>query len=94
MDLYHITTKENWKKAQDQGFYDFCALKTDGFIHLSTKEQYLQIANKFFKEKDNLVLLKIDSTKLKSRVLFEKGFPHLYGPLNLEAVISMSRFDS
>lgn len=92
--LYHITSKFDYIKAKDKGFYDFCALKTDGFIHLSLKEQVLNTANKYFKGQINLVVLEIDQAKLNEKLVFENSegggvddFPHLYGPLNLNSIV-------
>lgn len=93
--IYHITNKFDYVKAKDKGFYDFCALKTEGFIHCSTKDQYLATANRYFLGKTNLILLKIETDKLNSKLVYENTvggqelFPHLYGPISLNAVVSV-----
>ena len=93
--LYHITQEDLWYLAKLKGEYDFCALKTDGFIHLSFKEQVIATANRFFKDKENLIVLEIQKDLLRSELKVEKAddvaesFPHLYGPLNLESVVKV-----
>ena len=97
--IYHITKKETWNKAVANKLYDFCTLKTDGFIHCSTSSQYLEVANRLFKgETNDLILLAINEVLVDSKIVYEnleggkKLFPHIYGPLNLNAVIEMYNF--
>ena len=95
--IYHITEKQTWGDAKTQGQYSIDSLKTDGFIHFSTKEQVVDVANYLYKGKRDLVLLCVDENKTTHKVVFEdlKGhgiFPHLYGPLNLDAVLRVVNF--
>ena len=41
-----------------------------------------------FAGRDDLILLEIDADRLSAELRWENGFPHLYGPLELEAVVS------
>lgn len=97
--IYHITKKETWVKALANNLYDFCTLKTSGFIHCSTHLQYLEVANRLFKnETKDLVLLAINEKLIDSNVVYEnleggtELFPHIYGPLNLNAVTQAYNF--
>ena len=93
--IYHITTSENWDLAVAKELYDFCALKTDGFIHCSTFTQVIKTANDFFKGADNLIVLEIETDKTQSEIRFEnleggdEKFPHIYGPVELDAVVGL-----
>ena len=92
--IYHITHKEAWNEAKKKGFYSIESLEKAGFIHCSSKSQVVPVANRLFKEQKNLVLLCIDENKLKSKVIFEDlhghgTFPHIYGQINLGAVIDV-----
>ncbi len=93
--IFHITKQENWYKAKVKGQYDFCSLYTEGFIHCSTKDQYLKVANARFKNEDGLVLLAIDESAVTCEIKYEnleggsENFPHIYGPLNVEAVMDV-----
>ncbi len=93
--IYHVTTASEWKSAQDKGFYEAASLKTEGFIHCSEQHQLAGVLERYFKDKDELVKLVIDTSKLESRYVQEWSpslmdtFPHIYGPVNAEAVIDI-----
>lgn len=95
--IYHIVSKSDWEAVGDSTHYQGDTLDTEGFIHCSTIEQVLDTANFLFHGRDNLVLLQIDPTKLKSPLKYEDGgdgrlFPHIYGPMEVEAVIAVTSF--
>lgn len=98
MTIYHITTQENWTKALAKGLYDFDALATEGFIHCSTDTQVLEVANRIFKGRTDLLLLVIDEEKVGPKVVSEnleggeEMYPHIYGPLNTDAVEEAREF--
>ncbi len=89
--LFHIAGIADWEHAQQAGVYDV-GLAQDGFIHLSGRHQVLTPANLWYVGRTDLVLLVIDEAKLTSELVREPGtgtdvlFPHLYGPLNIDAV--------
>jgi uncharacterized protein (DUF952 family) len=87
-------TKSEWEAAQKSGSYAPAALATIGFIHCSFAEQMEKVANAKLQGQNDLVLLVVDPDKLKSEVRYEKSttwttesFPHIYGPLNTDAVV-------
>jgi len=97
--ILHITTHEAWRQAQEDGVYIPASLKTEGFIHLSTPEQVVATANRFYRGQTDLVLLVVDTERLEPELLYEESepgewFPHLYGPLNLDAVVSVQPISS
>ena len=85
----------NGNAAQEKGFYEAASLKTEGFIHCSEQHQVAGVLERYFKDKTGLVKLVIDTSKLKSRYVQEWSpslmdtFPHIYGPINAEAVIDI-----
>lgn len=95
--IYHLTTQENWDLAQKNGFYEAESLQSEGFIHASKKEQVNRSANVFFKNFEEILLLSIDETHLKAPLKYELAtdtqddFPHIYGQLNLDAVIKIEK---
>ena len=96
--ILHILSKEEWLATQDKGVYTPLTLDNDGFIHCSTPEQVVAVANSLFQGQTGLVLLCIDPSKVSADVVFEdlynlgSMFPHIYGPLNLDAVVRIMEF--
>lgn len=97
MALFHLVARNTWQDALARGEYR-ASLETDGFIHLSTERQWPGARARFFAGASDLVLLVIDETRLRSPVRYERAdgddFPHLYGPLDLDAVIEVRALDS
>lgn len=92
--LFHIIDSAQWNVAKLENEYRPERFKTEGFIHLSKKDQILRPANLLYQGQQNLLLLIIDPDMLEAEVVYEPGshgeselFPHLYGPLNVNAVI-------
>ena len=101
--ICHITTREAWQAAQSQGSYRAESLATEGFIHCSTRRQVLSVANSFYRGAHDLLLLQIDEHGLDAPLVWEApahpdpdkadefaesgAFPHIYGALNLDAVV-------
>lgn len=93
--IYHVTSRDEWNQAQQNGFYEAPSLKSEGFIHCSEAHQVAGVLERYFSGKTDLVKLEIDTDKLTSRYVQEWSpsvsdtFPHIYGPINPEAVISV-----
>jgi len=91
--IYHITNAAQWEEAQQQGQYEATSLREEGFIHCSEERQLSGVLDRYFIGKTDLVKLIIDTDKLTSRYVQEWSpsvqdtFPHIYGPINLDAVI-------
>jgi len=104
--ILHITTREAWNNAQRQGRYSAPSLMNEGFIHCSTRKQVLPVADKFYKGQAGLILLVINLARLSSDLKWEPPFegappagvaakdtfPHIYGPINLDAVVRVIDF--
>lgn len=90
--IIHITTRSEWEAALKQGFYKSQTFDLEDFIHCSTREQVVDTANSFFKDEPDLILLCINSEKVKGKIVYEnlvggeRLFPHIYAPLNTDAV--------
>lgn len=94
MNIYHITSVKEWQAAKAAGVYRAPSLETEGFIHCSTREQVVDSAQNHFAGRADLLLLCIQSGMLVSalRLEGERLWPHIYGPLNLEAVERVLEF--
>lgn len=95
--IFHITDKTAWETAQTSQKYVHESLETEGFIHCSQIFQIEKVANLFFQDQSDLVLLEIDPQRLQAVLNYDEieggeKFPHLYGPLNLDAVVKVWNF--
>jgi uncharacterized protein (DUF952 family) len=101
--ILHIVSRSQWDFALRNGLYRAPSLDAEGFIHCSTIAQVIDTANLFYRGQRDLLVLRIDERRLTSRLEFEAPttagdarpqvrFPHIYGPLNLEAVIETIEF--
>lgn len=90
--IFHITTREQWRSSIVRGAYTHESLTAEGFIHSSTSRQVLSVANARFRGQDDLVLLRIETSDITPAIRYEspagseERYPHIYGPLNLDAV--------
>ena len=95
--IYHVVTNPNWQKALQQGFYAADSLAAEGFIHCSKQEQVKGVLERYYTGQSDLLLLHIDETKLTAILKYElapsvnEAFPHIFGPLNLDAVSEVER---
>jgi uncharacterized protein (DUF952 family) len=98
--ILHATTRAAWSAAQASGEYAADSLAEQGFIHCSKPDQILGVAERFLTGQHGLVLLVIDPARLSPELRWEPGtdqaaelFPHIYGPINLSAVVDVLRFE-
>lgn len=98
--ILHIIENKDWQNAINSEEYSPASLNNEGFIHCSTLEQTVEIANLFFKGSTDLKILCINEEKTKSKIVYEDTenfgqlFPHIYGPLNLDAIIKVIDLNS
>ncbi len=91
--IFHICLADAWNHARLAASYQADSLHSEGFIHLSTRAQWPRVRRERFAGVSDLVLLEVDPSKLRWELRWEgdpEPFPHLYGPLNLEAVVSVA----
>ena len=100
-ELVHLCTTDEWAQAKRVGERRPPSLATDGFIHLSAPEQVHLPANRLFAGRTDILLLRLNAAQLDAPVRWEPGvatdpeammFPHLYGPLPLSSVISVTPY--
>ena len=93
--IYKICPAALWREAEHLGrFRGSTADLCDGFIHFSTAEQAAETAAKHFAGETDLLLVRVDSAALGGRLKWEPSrggalFPHLYGDLDLAAVVKV-----
>jgi uncharacterized protein (DUF952 family) len=112
MMILHLTTQNNWQTAQRLSEYRAESLDTEGFIHCSTPEQILNVANFLYRGVPDLLLLWLDPARVRAEIRWEAPvhpaaplatpvenevepaalFPHIYGTINLDAVLKVVDF--
>ena len=100
--IFHIAEREAWDAAVAAGEYTVStrgrSLAEQGFIHMSTRVQVDGVAGRFYAGVDDLVLLHVDESRLTAPLQYDAvpgtvdSFPHLYGPLNVDAVVAVEPF--
>lgn len=98
--IYHVTTAAAWQQAVDKGFYEAPSLATEGFIHCSEEAQVAGVLHRYYKGQQHLVKLVMETEKLQSLLQYDiapsmnEAFPHVYGPINLDAVVNVENIES
>ena len=96
--ILHIIRNQEWQLAKQSGSYKNKSLEEEGFIHCSNENQVCKVADTLYKDEEDVLLLYIDETKLMSKVVYEdlyqlgEKYPHVYGPINLDAVVKVEPF--
>lgn len=94
--IYKLLPTADWRDAQRLGRYDGSAVdRQDGFIHFSAGSQVVETAARHFADQTGLTLLTVDPQRLGDDLRWEPSrggalFPHLYGPLPIEAVTAVA----
>ena len=97
--IYHLALDADWSQVQDgaRGYRISSigrSLDDVGFIHCSFENQLRRVADTYYRGRTDVVLLSIDETKVTSPIREENTeggtdrYPHIYGPLNVDAVVS------
>jgi len=95
MIVYHIVLPEAWA-AFTGGLYRASSLDSEGFIHCSFADQLDGVIERYYANLGEIVVLEIETERLMSRLVNEPStnneiYPHIYCPINREAIISATR---
>ena len=103
----HICERVVWEAAVRNGIYEPHSLHQEGFIHCSLPSQITEVADTFYRAHRDLLLLWIELDDVSAEIRWEEPpspvktqadpntpetFPHIYGPLNVDAVIQVFEF--
>lgn len=97
--IYHLSTPEEWQQARESGDYRSSSrgqsLDEVGFIHCSRLDQVPGVLERYYAGAGPLLLLGVDTDLLSSpwrddEIAPGVFFPHIYGPLNLDAVVAIT----
>ena len=101
--IWHIALQDDWRDAQLSGSYLVSTrgitLEEVGYIHCSKPEQIEGVAQRFYADLSELLLLEVDPERVESEIVEEPPapgvselFPHIYGPLPITAVRSVRQW--
>lgn len=91
--IYHLACRADWATAHPDVGYRHPSLEDEGFVHLSTGDQVIASADLYLAGREDLLLLTVATERLVAPLRWEHSasrgvdFPHLFGPLNLDAVV-------
>ena len=98
--IYHLALVSDWEAAVESGDYRVSSLgvtlEQEGFLHASRADQWEGVKQRYYGDvTEQLVLLVIDPALLTSPLVVEPvgddTYPHIYGPLNLDAVVRLDK---
>jgi glutathione S-transferase len=97
-EIYHMLRAEVWEAVRLGARYDGDTLASEGFIHCTAGERnLLQVARRFAAQPGQWLVLVLDPARIAADVRWEvqpdgMAYPHIYGPLNLDAVVEVCSF--
>lgn len=91
VETFHLTPRDVWDIQSSSENYVPEPFEIEGFIHCTNgKENVIVVGNRYYREDDrDFVCLVIDVTRVSARIRYEDDcriYPHIYGPLNIDAV--------
>lgn len=89
--IYHLTSIEDYLRLTEKLVLKPESLKKEGFVHCSFEEDVLESATIHFPDASELAVLCIVEKRVRKDLKTEpsrsgKLFPHIYGPIPVEAV--------
>ena len=95
--IFHLMDQASWESARSHSEHRAESLAAEGFIHCSQdEEQLLRVAQRLYAGRVDLLALEVNVERLTSPLKREPSrsgeiYPHIYGPLNLDAVVKVWR---
>ena len=105
--ILHLMPRPAWEQWRDAGTNEPPSLASEGFVHCTGNDDLmLAVANRFYSgEPGEVVVVTLDEGRLTREVRWEAPahpdgtaptdneplFPHVYGPLDREAVVRVRR---
>lgn len=97
--IAHVLSRADWKTFRERGERRPQSLDEQGFVHCSKLGQIGLVADYNHADEDELILVLLDASRLDAPVRYEtdddgqSAFPHVYGPLTLDAVVETFSFE-
>lgn len=98
MLIYHMLPANVWQAQSPTEPYCAATLATEGFVHCTQEpERLLWVANQFYQQiSGDFVILCLETVQVQAEIRWEAAdghrFPHIYGPIELAAVVDVLPF--
>jgi uncharacterized protein (DUF952 family) len=94
LTTYHLVAAAYYRDCDAGAAYVPEAFAADGFIHCTDGAQNLaDVANRYYRGDQRMyVALVIDKARVAAEIRYEDAdgiYPHIYGPLNRDAIVSI-----
>lgn len=95
--IFHLVPEKVWKTSKQDSRYTPQSIESQGFIYCATGNQAEQVANRLYKGERRILLLVINTALVEPEIKYEEDaqtgqkFPHIYGPLNSDAIVDRIR---
>ncbi len=97
--LFHFINQEDLDRNLNDRELVVPTLESQGFIHCSKLHQVIAVANFIAPYDEEMQLIEIDEDRVLPEIRYENLdggatlFPHIYGPLNRDAIIAIHRLE-
>lgn len=87
--IYLLISGADYQKALQDGQYAPESLTTQGFVHATPFDQINRVANKYYAQVEDVQLVLLSAIKIGPPLKWEPAtgglYPHVYGPVNMDA---------
>ena len=95
-NIFVLMSKATLRESQSSGQFAPESLQTEKFIHASPADQLTRVANKYYSENNTVYVAVVKKTAVQAPIKWEPAtgglYPHIYGPLNMSAVVELQPF--
>lgn len=95
-NIYLLMGQAEYQHAKVAGALTRSSLDSEGFIHACAKSQLARVSNKHYVNVADLLVLSVQKDKVSVEIKWEPAtgglYPHIYGPMNMDAVVNVESF--
>lgn len=96
--IYCLVPETYWLQYEGKQEYESRTYAQEGFIHATKGDELLvKVANRVYSQfTEELLVLVVDESRITAKLLYEEAsdgllYPHIYGPLNTDAIVEVKR---
>ena len=92
--IVHVIGRDEWAAVAD--VLAPASLDAEGFVHCADPDQVAGVIERYYADRDDLLLLQIDVRRVEAPIVREdttgrgEAFPHVYGPIPRAAVVDVT----